>query len=654
MGGLAIVGAVVVGYLVAHLRRENVKFASSGWTLLLLIVGLGVRRLRRRLPRRARAPQPRAAQARQDAGHRRSSRCCSRSSRSTGCTCRRCSRSPGPLDFDFTHARLVHVGGPRRLRHRERGQPHRRARRARGRLVGARLRRVPDHRLHGVPTSRDLRRAPGAGARPRDHRGGAGRRVRGLPLVERGTRRASSWATPGRSRSVARWPASRCSARTQLLLPILAGLPLLETLSVIAQVISYRGFRRRVLRMAPIHHHFEVGGWSEFTVIVRFWLFAGDLRRARCRHLLRRLPAVRDRLMRALVIGLAATGEAVARRLRARGLGRDRDRRPARRRRLPDPRRGGRGVRRASSTRRRTTGTAPRSARSSSSCRARWSRESHPAIVAARAAGVAVRSEIDLAAERATAPIVAVTGTNGKTTVTSLTAAMLEASGRRAVAAGNIGRTLLDAVDDDADVLVAEVSSFQLAFAEIVSAACRGAPRARRRPPRLARELRRATSPPSRGSSSTNRPATSSSSTATTRPRRASRAGGARTYCRRLDRRCRGHVSGRRRRGSSPRMVARSRRSTTCAARCRTIARTRSRRRRPRSKSVAPTPGSGPRSRDTRPCPIASLWSASMVGCSTSTTRRRPTPTRRCMRSRRSSRSCCSRAGRTRVSTSAR
>ena len=43
---------------------------------------------------------------------------------------------------------------------------------------------------------------------------------------------------------------------------------------------------------------------------------------------------------------------------------------------------------------------------------------------------------------------------------------MLEASGRRAVAAGNIGRTLLDAVDDDADVFVAEVSSFQLAFAE--------------------------------------------------------------------------------------------------------------------------------------------------------------------------------------------
>jgi phospho-N-acetylmuramoyl-pentapeptide-transferase len=64
-------------------------------------------------------------------------------------------------------------------------------------------------------------------------------------------------------------------ARVHLLLPLLGGLYLLETLSVLAQIISYRGFKRRVLRMAPIHHHFEVGGWSEFTVIVRFWLFAG-------------------------------------------------------------------------------------------------------------------------------------------------------------------------------------------------------------------------------------------------------------------------------------------------------------------------------------------------------------------------------------------
>jgi phospho-N-acetylmuramoyl-pentapeptide-transferase len=64
-------------------------------------------------------------------------------------------------------------------------------------------------------------------------------------------------------------------SKTVLLLPLLGGLYVVETLSVIAQVISFRGFHRRILRMAPIHHHFEVGGWPEFTVIVRFWLFAG-------------------------------------------------------------------------------------------------------------------------------------------------------------------------------------------------------------------------------------------------------------------------------------------------------------------------------------------------------------------------------------------
>jgi phospho-N-acetylmuramoyl-pentapeptide-transferase len=44
---------------------------------------------------------------------------------------------------------------------------------------------------------------------------------------------------------------------------------------VVIQVISVRGFHRRVFRMAPIHHHFELLGWPEFTVIVRFWLIAG-------------------------------------------------------------------------------------------------------------------------------------------------------------------------------------------------------------------------------------------------------------------------------------------------------------------------------------------------------------------------------------------
>ena len=61
----------------------------------------------------------------------------------------------------------------------------------------------------------------------------------------------------------------------QLLLPIVGALYVTESLSVILQVGSFKLFKRRIFRMAPIHHHFELGGWPEITVIVRFWLLAG-------------------------------------------------------------------------------------------------------------------------------------------------------------------------------------------------------------------------------------------------------------------------------------------------------------------------------------------------------------------------------------------
>ena len=62
---------------------------------------------------------------------------------------------------------------------------------------------------------------------------------------------------------------------TQLLLVLLGGLYVVETLSVIGQVFTFRVFGRRILRMAPIHHHFELKGWPETTVIVRFWILTG-------------------------------------------------------------------------------------------------------------------------------------------------------------------------------------------------------------------------------------------------------------------------------------------------------------------------------------------------------------------------------------------
>lgn len=62
---------------------------------------------------------------------------------------------------------------------------------------------------------------------------------------------------------------------THLLLIVLGGLYVVEVTSVLLQVISFRIFGRRIFLMAPIHHHFELRGWPEFTVIVRFWILSG-------------------------------------------------------------------------------------------------------------------------------------------------------------------------------------------------------------------------------------------------------------------------------------------------------------------------------------------------------------------------------------------
>ena len=91
-------------------------------------------------------------------------------------------------------------------------------------------------------------------------------------------------------------------------------------------------------------------------------------------------------------------------------------------------------------------------------------RPGHHLLQRAASRGVPVRSEIDLAAERTSVPLVAVTGTNGKTTTTELVAAGLHAGGREVIVGGNIGTPLISVVDAPGDVVVAEVSSFQLHF----------------------------------------------------------------------------------------------------------------------------------------------------------------------------------------------
>ncbi len=60
----------------------------------------------------------------------------------------------------------------------------------------------------------------------------------------------------------------------ELVLALVGGLFVLETVSVIVQVISYKLTGRRVFQMAPLHHHFEKKGWAEPTIVIRFWIIA--------------------------------------------------------------------------------------------------------------------------------------------------------------------------------------------------------------------------------------------------------------------------------------------------------------------------------------------------------------------------------------------
>lgn len=62
--------------------------------------------------------------------------------------------------------------------------------------------------------------------------------------------------------------------KAELLLAVIGGLFVIETLSVMIQVASFRLTGKRVFRMSPIHYHFELGGWTERQVVYRFWMFA--------------------------------------------------------------------------------------------------------------------------------------------------------------------------------------------------------------------------------------------------------------------------------------------------------------------------------------------------------------------------------------------
>jgi phospho-N-acetylmuramoyl-pentapeptide-transferase len=64
------------------------------------------------------------------------------------------------------------------------------------------------------------------------------------------------------------------AVKHEIVLGIVGGLFVLETVSVIVQVVSFKLTGKRVFRMAPIHHHYEQLGWTEPTIVIRFWIVA--------------------------------------------------------------------------------------------------------------------------------------------------------------------------------------------------------------------------------------------------------------------------------------------------------------------------------------------------------------------------------------------
>ena len=65
--------------------------------------------------------------------------------------------------------------------------------------------------------------------------------------------------------------------KVEVLLLFIGGIFVIEALSVMIQVFSFKRFGRRVFLIAPIHHHFEMKAWSETKITVRFWIIAGLL-----------------------------------------------------------------------------------------------------------------------------------------------------------------------------------------------------------------------------------------------------------------------------------------------------------------------------------------------------------------------------------------
>ncbi len=242
--------------------------------------------------------------------------------------------------------------------------------------------------------------------------------------------------------------------RQEFLLVIMGGVFVVETLSVILQVGSFKLRGQRIFRMAPIHHHYELKGWpgaARYRALLDYFADAGADWPGDAEGTLIMADYQGKKVV---IIGLGMTGLSCVDFFMARGVT------P----RVMDTRVAPPGLDKLPESVECHVGglndtwllAADLIVASPGIALA------HPSLSAAADAGVEIVGDIELFCREAQAPIIAITGSNGKSTVTTLVGEMAKAAGVNVGVGGNIGLPALMLLDTDRELYVLELSSFQL------------------------------------------------------------------------------------------------------------------------------------------------------------------------------------------------